>query len=218
MAAGQGDLAVGEGAMDHDDWRVTISFPDKVQADRAKMLFPPHKVADEARRRLGYTIAVGAGGTQVFLYAGTQVAAREAERIARDVLAQHHLQAGFALHRWHPAEERWEDPDVAMPRTEAERQVEHQRLLDDETAESLAAGTAQWQARAQFSSLHQAVAMASKLRMEGRAVVRRWKFLVVEADNEDEAQQIADQIRREAPAGTTVRAGHSPVYLPFAGF
>jgi hypothetical protein len=102
--------------------------------------------------------------------------------------AQHHLQAGFALHRWHPAEERWEDADLAMPRTDAERQAEHQRLLDDETAESLAAGTAQWQARAQFPSLHEAVAMASKLRRQGRVVVRRWKFLVVEAENEDEAQ------------------------------
>jgi hypothetical protein len=204
--------------MDHDDWRVTISFPDKVQAERAEVLFPPRKVTDEVRRRLGYTIAVGAGGTQVFLYAGTEIAAREAERIARDVLAQHHLQAGFALHRWHPAEERWEEPDIAMPRTEAEREAEHQRLLDDETAESLTAGAPQWQARAQFPSLHDAVTMAGKLRMEGRTVVRRWKFLVVEAGNEDEAQQIAERIRRQAPAATTVRAGHAPMYPPFAGF
>jgi len=182
------------------------------------MLFPRHKVADEGRRRLGYTIAVGADGTQVFLYAGTEAAAREAERIARDALAHHHLQAGYALHRWHPAEERWEYPDLAMPRTEAERQAEHQRLLDDETAESLAAGAAQWHARAQFPSLHEAVAMAGKLRMEGRVVIRRWKLLVVATDNQDEAQQIAERIRREAPAGTTVRAGHLPVCLPFAGF
>jgi hypothetical protein len=55
--------------MDHDDWRVTTSFPDKVLAERAEMLSPPRKVADEARRRLGFTIAVGAGGTQVFAYA-----------------------------------------------------------------------------------------------------------------------------------------------------
>jgi outer membrane murein-binding lipoprotein Lpp len=204
--------------MDHDDWRVTISFPGKVQAQRAKILFPPYKVTGEARRRLGCTIAVGASGTQVFLYAGTEIAAREAERIARDVLAQHHLQAGFTLHRWHPAEERWEDPEVAMPRTEAERQMEHQRLLDDETAGSLAAGAAQWQARAQFRSPHEAAALAGKLRMDGRVVVRRWKYLVVEAGNEDEAQHIAGQIRREAPAGTVVWAGHSPDYLPFAGF
>ena len=204
--------------MDHDDWRVTISFPGKVQAERARILFSGHQVGEETRRRLGRTIAVGAGGTEVFLYAGTEVAAREAERIARDVLAQHHLQAGFAIHRWHPAEQRWEDPDLAMPRTEAERQMEHQRLLDDETAESLAAGVAQWQARAEFPSLHEAVAMASKLRTEGRVVVRRWNFLVIQASNEQQAQQIADRIRREAPAGTTVWAGHAPMYLPFAGF
>ena len=204
--------------MDHDDWRVTISFPDQGQAERAEIVFPPRKVADEARRRLGYTIAVGAGGTQVFPYAGTEAAAREAERIARDVPAEHHLQAGFVLHRWHPGEERWEDPDLAMPRTEAERQAEHQRLLDDETAESLAAGVARWQARARFPSLHEAVAMAGKLRMEGRVVVPRCKFIVVEAGNEDEAQEIADQIRREAPAGTTAWAGHAPMYLSFAGF
>jgi hypothetical protein len=204
--------------MDHDDWRVTISFPDKAQAERAEKLFPPRRVADEARRRLGYTIAVGAGGTQAFLYAGTEAAAREAEQIARDVLAQHHLRAGFALHRWHPAEERWEDPDLAMPRTEAERQAEHQRLLDDESAESLAAGAAQWQARAQFPAVHEAVAVAGKLRMAGRVVHRRWKFIVAEAGNEDEAQEIAGQIRQEAPAGTTIWAGHAPMYLPFAGF
>ncbi|MGO9781521.1 MAG: hypothetical protein ACLPQY_17415 [Streptosporangiaceae bacterium] len=43
--------------------------------------------------------------------------------------------------------------------------------------------------------------------MEGRAVVRRWKFVVVEAANEDQAQEIAGQIMRVAPAGTTVRPG-----------
>jgi hypothetical protein len=204
--------------MDHDDWRVTISFPHKVQARRAEMLFPPRKVAEQARRRLGYTIAIGAGGSQVFLYAGTEAAALEAERIARDVLAEHHLQAGFALDRWHPAEERWEDPGVAMPRTEGERQAEHQRLLDVESGESFAAGAAQWQARARLPSLHQAVAMAGQLRSQGRVVVRRWKLLVIEADNEDEAQQMAEQLKQDAPAGTTVRAGHAPMYLPFAGF
>jgi hypothetical protein len=204
--------------MDHDDWRVTISFPDRLQAQRAKVLFPRRKVADDARRRLGHGVAVGAGGSQVFLYAGTEVAAREAERVARDVLAEHHFQAGFAIHRWHPVEEQWEDPDVAMPRTEAGRQAEYQRLLDDETAESLATGVAQWQVRVEFPSHQQAVALAAKLRSEGQAVIRRWKFLVVGASNEDEARELAGQIRRETPADATVHAGHSPVYLPFIGF
>jgi hypothetical protein len=204
--------------MDDDDWRVTISFPDSAQAQRAKILFPRREVADDARRRLGYSIAVGAGGSQVFLYAGTEVAAREAERIARDMLAQHHFQAEFAIHRWHPLEERWEDPDVAMPRSEAERQAEHQRLLAVETAESVAAGAAYWLVRAELPSRREAAALAAKFRGEGRSVIRRWKFVVIGASNEDDAQELADQVRREAPADATVRAGHSAVYLPFAGF
>ena len=73
------------------------------------MLFPRRKLAEDARRRLGYNIAAGAGGSQVFLSAGAEVAARQAERIARNVLARHHFQAEFAIHRWHPLEERWEN-------------------------------------------------------------------------------------------------------------
>ncbi|MGH8835187.1 MAG: hypothetical protein ACRDWG_09370, partial [Actinomycetes bacterium] len=77
--------------MDHDDWRLTISFPDRMQVERAKLMLPRHKVADDARRRLGRGVAVGAGGSRVFVYAGTEVAAREAERVAREVLAEHHF-------------------------------------------------------------------------------------------------------------------------------
>ena len=40
----------------------------------------------------------------------------------------------------------------------------------------------------------------------------------MEADDDGEAQDIADQIRREAPAGTRIRAGHAPMYQAFAGF
>ena len=203
--------------MDGDDWRVSISFADRLQAARAKVLFPRYKVADYARRRLGTSIAMGAGGAQVFLYAGSETATREAERIAREVLAGHHFQAELAIDRWHPAEQAWEDPDVRMPRTDAERRAEHERLMAEETAESSAAGAAQWQVRAELPSHQEAVALAARLRDEGRPVIRRWTFLVVPASNEDEAQELAGQIRREAPADATVRAGHAPVYVPFMG-
>ena len=203
--------------MDHDDWRVTISFPDRLQADRAKALFSRHEVAEEARRRLGGSIALGAGGSRVFLYTGTEAAAQQAETIAREVLARHHLQADFALHHWHPAEQSWEDPDVALPRTEGERQAEHERLMAEETAESVAVGAAQWQVRTELPTHREAVALAGKLRAEGRPVTRRWTVLVVPANNEDDAQELAGQISAEAPAGATVRAGHAPVLVPFAG-
>jgi len=198
-------------AMDHDDWWVTISFLDRLHAERAKILFPRHQLAEDARRRLGGSIAVGAGGSQVFLYAGTEAAAREAQTVAQEVLAQHHFRAEFAIHRWHPVEQEWEDPGVALPPISAERQAEHQRLMAEETAESRAIGNAQWQVRAELPTHREAVTLAGKLRAERRPVIRRWTFLVAPASNEDEAQELADQIRREAPADATVHAGHTPV-------
>jgi hypothetical protein len=200
---------------DSDDWRVTISVSDQAQAEPAQRSFSLPEVEEDIRRQVGRTIAVGAGDRQVFLYAGNETAARNAERIARDVLAQHGMAAESALHRWHPIEEQWENPDVAMPQTEAERQAEHQRLVDTETAESLATGIAQWQVRVEFPSHRQTVALARKLEDEGRAAVRRWRFLIVGADNEDDARELAGQIRREAPPDATVITELAGLGWPF---
>jgi hypothetical protein len=200
---------------DSNDWRVTISLTNPAHVDRAKGSVAGHEVEEDVRRRLGRSIAVSAGDSQIFLYAGTEVAAREADRVAREVLAQQGIEADFAVHRWHPIEEEWEDPDVALPQTEAERQAEHQRLDEAETAESVASGVSQWEARVEFPSHREAVALANKLRSEGRTVVRRWRFLVVGATSEDDARELAEQIRREAPPDATVSAEHSGMLLPF---
>jgi hypothetical protein len=190
---------------DGDDWRVTVSLVGQAQVEQAQRTLSEHEVEEDVRRQLGRTIAVSAGDSQIFLYAGTEIAATEAERVAREVLAQDGIAAEFALHRWHPIEEEWESPDVAMPQTEAERQAEHQRLMDSETAESLAAGFARWQARVEFPSHREAVALARKLEGEGWTVARRWKFLIVGANNEDDVRKLAGQIRREAPPDAVIR-------------
>jgi hypothetical protein len=200
---------------DGDDWRVTISLVGQAQVEQAQRALSEHEVEEDVRRQLDRTIAVGSGDSQIFLYAGTEIAATEAERVARDMLAQHAIQAEFALHRWHPIEEQWESPDVAMPQTEPERQAEHQRLEDSEAAESLAAGFGRWQARVEFPSHREAVAMARKLEGEGRAVVRRWKFVIVAADNEDDIRKLAGQIAREAPRDAVVRIEEPGVGWPF---
>jgi hypothetical protein len=54
---------------------------------------------------------------ELFLYAGSENAARETEQVIRDVLAQHHMDADVTLSRWHPGEERWEDAGVPLPET-----------------------------------------------------------------------------------------------------
>ena len=109
-------------------------------AGQAQQSSSLRQVEEDVRGQVGRSVAGGAGDAQIFLYAGTETAARDAERIALDVLDQHGIAAESALHRWHPIEEQWENPDVPVPQTEAERQAEHQRLEDTETAESLATG------------------------------------------------------------------------------
>ena len=133
---------------DRDDWRVTLSVTGQAQTGPDSL----GEVEGNIRRQVGPGIVVGAGDTQIFLYAGTESAARDADRIARDVLARHGITAEPALHRWHAIEEQWETPDVPMPQTEAERQTEHQRLEDAETAETRASGIAQWQVRVELGS------------------------------------------------------------------
>jgi hypothetical protein len=195
---------------DSDDWRVTISMSGQGQPS-----VPLSQTEEDIRRQVGRGVAVGAGDAQIFMYADTEAAARDAERTARDVLAGHGIAAESAVHRWHPIEERWETPDVPMPQTSAEREAEHQRLADDETAESQAAGAAQWEVRVELGSHRQAVALARTLQSEGRALVRRWKFLLIGARNEDEARELAAQIRQEAPAGAAVIVEKAGVGWPF---
>ena len=203
---------------DSTDWRVTISLPGQAQVAQVRRSFSEKEVEQDVRRMLGHNIVVGSGDNQLFLYTGTELAAGEAERTAREVLGQLGIEAEFAVHRWHPVEEEWRSPEIAMPRTGAEREAEHERLEAAETAESLAAGTPQWQARAELGSHREAVALAGKLASEGYAVVRRWKFLIVGANNEDDARALAEHIRQEAPPDARVHAEPSGVRLPFIPF
>jgi len=196
---------------DSDDWRVTVSVSPAQQSDSLR------QVADDIRRQVSRGIAVSVADGQIFLYADTETAAGDAERMARDVLTGHGMTAESAVHRWHPIEEQWETPDVPMPQTTAEREAEHQRLVDAEAAESRATGVDQWEVRADLGSHHQAVALARTLEGEGRAVVRRWKFLIVGASDQDEARELAGHIRQEAPPGAAVtveRAGVGWAFPP----
>jgi hypothetical protein len=200
---------------DSDDWRVTISVTGQAHAGPAQQPGSLRQVEEDIRRQVGRGVAVGAGDAQIFLYAGAEAAAGDAEQIARDVLARHGMAAESALHRWHPIEERWETPDVLMPQTETERQAERQRLEDAETAESRSTGIAQWQVRVELGSHRQAVALARKLEEQSWPVVRRWKFLIVGASNEDQARELAGQIGREAPPDAVITAEQAGVGWPF---
>ena len=201
--------------MADDDWRVTVTLHDEAHVGRVLESVREHEVEDDVRRQLGHRVAVSAEGPSIFLYAGTEDAAREADRVVRQLTAQRGVAADFAIDRWHPLEEEWENADVPMPQTDEQRAAEHQRLEQDETKESLATGYAQWEVRIELPSRHAAVELAERLRAEGRSVVRRWTLVVLGANDSDDASALASQIKKEAPAGAEVQIQEMGPLQPF---
>jgi hypothetical protein len=187
-----------------DDWRVMITFRDEAHVRRTAELLSEHRVTDEARRRLGNRIVVSEDGGELFLYAGSENAAREAEHLVRDILAQHQMGADVKVSRWHPAEERWEDAGALLPETAGQRNAEHERLIAEETKDSLACGYCLWEVRVDLLSHREAVELAARLRAEGHQVTRRWKFLALGANNEDVVSDLAKAVQLDAPADATI--------------
>ena len=105
-----------------------------------------------------------------------------------------------------------------MPATDEQRQAEQRRLDDEETAESLASGVAQYQVRIELPTHREAVALAERLKAEGLPVIRRWKFMVVGTNNEDEANDLASRLKQEVPTDATVQAEHAGALMPFIMF
>jgi len=198
-----------------NDWRVTVTLRDTAHAGRVLESIREHEAADDARRQLGGRIAVSTDGPSIFLYAGSENAAREADRVVREIAAEHGLPAEFSLDRWHPIEEEWESADVAMPQTDAQRAAEHERLEADETRESLQSGHAEWEVRVDLPSHRAAVELAGRLKAEGHPVIRRWTLLVLGANDSDDAKALAQAVRQEAPAGARVETQEVGPLLPF---
>ena len=184
-----------------EDWRLTA----KLDAHGLSQLLDrlrEREVEEEARKRLGSAVAVSADGETLFAYADSRDAIHAAADVVRSLLAERGLEADLVVHRWHELEQRWEDEDVPLPRTEAERHAEHERLEADEAAEGRERGRALWEVRLELPSHDETRELARRLEDEGLSVIARWTYLLVGADNEDDARELAHRLRAEAPNAT----------------
>ena len=204
-----------------EDWRVTVTLSEAEEATALLARLREHEMGEAPDRR----VAVSADGPHVYLYADTEAAARAAESAVRAELGAESPHGDIALDRWHPLEERWEDASVPLPGTDEERRVEHGRLEAEETAESEASGLAEWEVKVELDSHSEAEALADRLESEDRPVVRRWKYVLVGCSNEDEARELAGQLKDQVPpsAEIVVEPGSAQVWEemppnPFAFF
>ncbi len=91
-----------------DEWRVSLVLGDRTGV--------PKQTVRNLRARLGDDIAVSADKAHIYLYAGTEKAADEAEQVARDALTlEGRVAASSVLERWDPDGQKWRDPRVEIP-------------------------------------------------------------------------------------------------------
>lgn len=193
-----------------DDWRVVVTFPNEGHVTRMlEALHHRHRqLSDEVRSRLSDGIVVSSSGRYMFLYADTIDKAEEAGQVARDVLAEHDLHADLRVEHWHPMEEVWDSSPEGMRHDAAkERKAKHEIQQYEQRLRSLETGRPAWLVRVNLPSHHDAVELAKRLTDEGDSVVRRWKFLLVGALSENDANALVDKIRGYVPPETPIHIG-----------
>lgn len=188
-----------------DEWRVEVDLDDDQHGLKLGERLKSLDLDDEARERLGDRVIVTRDGPRIFLYAADEEPAREAERVARELVAEEGLTATVALTRWHPDEDAWKDASIPLPQTEEERAAEHQRHEAAAEREPRPRWAYEWEVRVDLPTRRDTVELASRLADEAIDSRRHWKYLLVGAGSEERAKELAERIGGEAPEGSTVQ-------------
>jgi hypothetical protein len=188
-----------------DDWRLAVTPTEDADPPSVLSMVLEHELEQESLERLGQRLAVevSAGDSAVFFYGDSEEQVLEAGRLVRAILAEEGLEAAVDVSRWHPLEERWEDASVPLPQTEAERGAELARLEAEEVAESRA-GSPDWEVRVELPGHRETTELAERLEADGIPVLRRWRFLLIGAESERQANELAARLREQVPAGSAV--------------
>lgn len=187
-----------------DEWRVKVEFEEEEQRHRLTGFLHRHEPEHELAERLRGRVVVSQDGPLMFLYADARDQAEAAMEVVRGFLDDHDLEADVKLARWHEAEERWEAPSAPLPQTASELEAERERLTDEEREESRKAGMAEWEVQVQLPDHGATKRLAGRLESEGLKPLRRWRYLVVPVDSEEDGNELAERVRAEAPPGARV--------------
>ena len=201
--------------MYEDEWRVEIDLDDEEHGYGLGERLRAQDLDDEARERLGRRAVVTRDGSHVFLYTGSEREAREAERVARELVAADDLTAQIAVTHWHPVEEAWKDASIALPRTPEEEQEEATRKEEAEWEEAEEEGSYDWMVKVALPGRSEAIELERRLTGEGFPVHRRWRYVTVDVVTEERANELGSRLREELPeAEVWVEANRDDIPSP----
>jgi hypothetical protein len=191
-----------------NDFRLAVEFDDPDLGFHLTRLLHERELEGEIREKLGQRVVVSHEGSHVYLYTATREQAEAAAGVVGELIAEHDLGARvLPLTRWHPVEKRWEDASVPLPSTEQEIEAEHGRWEEQQAKETRELGYAECEVRVELPSHQEAVELARRLEDEGiKPISRRWRYLLIGVDNDDQAGELAELVRAQAPTGAVVKA------------
>jgi hypothetical protein len=186
--------------VNENEWRVEIDLDDEGHGYSLGERLRSHDLDDEARKRLGRRVIVTRDGSKLFLYAADEEAAREAERVVRELLQADRLTAAIRTTRWDPAAEEWVAADVAP-----------------DAADVPSTHPYEWEVHLDLPGRDEARELEGRLRAEGLPAHRLWRRVTVDAHTAEEGNEIAERLRVQEP-DADVRVDPNPEGLPHPAF
>ena len=201
-----------------EEWRAEVHLEDEghglTLGERLKSL----DLDDEARKRLDERVIVTRDGSRMFLYTGSEKAAREAEKVVRELAVADELEAKTRITRWDPDADEWVDPATPRPQSETERVAEQREHEKREEREAAATGKYDWELRVGLDSVSETGELSDRLSDKGIKHHRRWKHVLIPAATEEQAAELADRVREVAPGETEIHVEPAPGSIPHPAF
>lgn len=191
--------------MSNEDWRVEINLDDMHEGYDFGERLQSQDLAEDALERLGKRVYVSRNGPQLFLYAGSEQQAREAELVVRGLVVADDLSAEFAgVTRWHPVEQEWKDASIPLPQTETEIRQELERKEEAEREEAEEEGSYDWLVKINLPSAADAEQIAETLDAVGHPVHRIWRWVTVDVLTEEVGNELISSLQETLPADTEI--------------
>src|SRR5436190_14877366 len=118
-----------------DDWRLRIALREPGQLHKLTKELEASELEHELETAFHDRLVVSRDEEQIFCYGGSREQVEQAEELVRSLTPAHSWEPEYQLQRWHGSAEQWEDPDVPLPQSDAERAAEHAELVRRERQE-----------------------------------------------------------------------------------
>jgi hypothetical protein len=201
-----------------DEWRVEITLEEDQHGLSLGKRLHALRLDNEARERLGGSVVVTRDGRFMFIYARHEPSAAEAERVVRELMEEDGLAGEVRLTRWHPVAEEWRPAEEPLPESELQAFAEEERRDVAGERERREFGDFPWQVLVDLPDRRSTLEFTGRLRKEGLAVERHWKYVLLGADNQDAAVELGKRLEGEVPEGSRVGIRGNPDEMPLPAF